>query len=366
MKITFRCDAAIHIGTGHVMRCLTLAAALSDKYKASISFICRAHDGHLANKIKQSGFDVFLLPKNSTFKAGNYPEHAAWLGDDWMTDADQSIGYLKKLGQQDWLIVDHYAIDARWHQKVRFFTKKIMVIDDLADRQLDCDLLLDQNFYRNMFDRYCNKVGKKCLQLLGPSHCLLRKEFFTVNKAKWRELDPRVLLFFGGSDLPNTTTAAIIAILPVIDLLGHVDVVVGESNPRALNIQDVCNKHVKLHYHFATNCISQLMQSAQLFIGAVGSTTWERCSLGLPAIVVTNANNQVQLAKDLHELGSHIYLGSFFHEKGMDPECHKQIFNVLQEHSVWLKMQQVSLALTDGLGILRIVKNMEKVVSGQR
>ena len=344
------------------MRCLTLATALSDKYKASISFVCRAHDGHLANKIKQSGFDVFLLPKNSTFKAGNYPEHAAWLGDDWMTDADQSIGYLKKLGQQDWLIVDHYAIDARWHQKVRFFTKKIMVIDDLADRQLDCDLLLDQNLGAE--DKSYNKclLNKHAVTLLGAKFALLRPEFAKFRPEaiqRRRELikPEKVLISLGGMDPDNVTGQVLNALQQLKGLA--LTVVMGSSAPHLSKIKHQCSKLSDANLIVDSSDMAYLMATHDICIGAAGSTSWERCCLGLPSIVFSTAQNQEKIV-NLQQLNQVAIKLSIF-----DQQFNRTLLSVLdslQNNCDFYKnIYKNAAKIADGKGAITVAKALSEV-----
>ena len=184
MKIAFRVDASIEIGTGHVMRCLTLADALKEQ-GAECHFICREHLGHLNALIIERGHIVYPLPYIEQYKQSEHNNkaeelaHSSWLGVTQAEDFAACSLLLKSL-QPEWLIVDHYAIDERWHKELRPYCQKIMVIDDLADRKHDCDLLLDQTFGRNS-DDYQSFVPEYCQVLCGAEYALLRPEF-----AEWR------------------------------------------------------------------------------------------------------------------------------------------------------------------------------------
>ena len=178
MHIVFRTDASLQIGTGHVMRCLTLAQALLER-GAQCSFICREHPGNLIDLIRQRGFLVYALRCDQDWVVQeNTPSHAGWLGADWQADAEESkVGAAKTA--IDWLIVDHYALDRRWEHAMRAHCRHIMVIDDLADRPHDCDLLLDQNLGRNLKD-YDGLLEGKAKTLIGPQYALLRHEFLAL------------------------------------------------------------------------------------------------------------------------------------------------------------------------------------------
>jgi len=216
MKIFVRADASVQIGTGHVMRCLTLADELRGR-DAEIVFVCREFAGNLCGYIEEKGYVVHRLPVSDAPDQGVGADlkHAAWLGADWQTDGGQVEEIIKRLAAPlDWLIVDHYALDERWEEYLRPYVKKIMVIDDLADRAHDCDLLLDQNFYENLESRYDGLVSAWCKKLLGPKYALLRPEFREARK-NLRKRDghvKRIMIFFGGSDPANETTKALEAI----------------------------------------------------------------------------------------------------------------------------------------------------------
>ena len=174
MNIVFRVDASIAIGTGHVMRCRTLAAALK-KHRANIQFITRAHPGHMGDMLTGDGFAVTLLPRPArTENTGE--DYATWLGVNQQEDANDTITALRNQ-QCDWLIVDHYGLDRVWETHVRPYTRKLMVIDDLANRPHECDMLLDHNYALDDNERYRPWVPERCDLLLGPRHALLRPEY---------------------------------------------------------------------------------------------------------------------------------------------------------------------------------------------
>ncbi len=307
MKIAIRVDASSKIGTGHFMRCLTLANELKAR-GVHTRFICRhlpeiLHQMLLVNKHEFMHLDS--VADNSIYKD---LAHDEWLGTTQHADAQDSIKFL--LGHTwDWLVVDHYALDASWESELRQVANKILVIDDLADRLHECDLLLDQNFYSDMYTRYTNKVPSHCNLLLGPQYALLRGEFRKFRK----KIKPRtgtakrLLVFFGGVDLDNFT-GYIIEILHTM-VINHVDVVIGDQHPNRDQIVLSCEIY-GFTCHVQTSRMAELMALADFSIGAGGSATWERCCLGLPTLVVSLADNQTDIAKDLNLLGAGEYLGT--------------------------------------------------------
>ena len=207
MQVIFRVDASLEIGMGHVIRCLTLAEGLSE-LGVQCSFISREHQGNLNDHIKQRGFHVFALSAIGLdyHSSSNNLTHASWLGCDWQTDAEQVESILQQL-KTDWLIVDHYALDYNWEKNISFFTSKIMVIDDLANRSHFCNLLLDQNYCHDQ-SRYDTLLSPDTSKLLGPKYALLRKCFKEKRKiSECKHGAIRSVFIFFGSGHKNTRIA---------------------------------------------------------------------------------------------------------------------------------------------------------------
>ena len=310
MRVAFRTDASSQIGTGHVMRCLALADALYEE-GAECLFVCREHDGHLMDHICSRGYEVYALSKPSFSESFESDlAHASWLGVDWLSDAQETRQFLADT-KFDWLIVDHYALDYRWESALLSSCKRIMVVDDLADRRHDCDLLLDQNYYLNLNQRYQDLLPDHCISLLGPSFVLLRQEFYFA-KQDLRVRDGiinNVLVFFGGNDPTNQTEKVLKAFeklqLPNVSI----DVVVGHTNFNRELINAKCDQLPNTRYFYNAANMAELVANADLGIGAGGSAMWERCYLGLPTITVVSAQNQLRTTKDVASLGAIEYLG---------------------------------------------------------
>ncbi len=308
MNILFRVDSATHIGIGHVMRCLTLAAALKEQ-GAQCHFVCRAFNGNMVQAIQEAGHVLSLLSSdlNAIFNAPNpqhAPPHANWLGCDWQVDFAQTQAQIQGL-QFDWLVVDNYALDERWEAQARSFAKHIMVIDDLADRKHDCEVLLDQNLGRKHSD-YDAFVPNYCQRLIGPKYALLRPEFAELRaySLQRRQANPqlkKLLISLGGVDKDNVTGQVLTA-LKNAELPQDIDitVVMGASAPHLANVQAKA-KQLPWQTEVVVNVnnMAQRMADADLAIGAAGSTSWERCCLGLPTLMLVLADNQKGIAEAL-------------------------------------------------------------------
>ena len=160
VNIAFRTDASEQIGTGHFMRCLTLAIELKKNY-GQIIFISRNLPRHLIDMLNTNGMIYFPLKTGTVKEATDELAHANWLGTSQVQDAQYTIQALDNKNW-DYIIVDHYALDERWEKLVRVKCKKLLVIDDIADRKHVCDILLDQNYYSNINSRYIGKVPENC------------------------------------------------------------------------------------------------------------------------------------------------------------------------------------------------------------
>ncbi len=315
LKVVFRADASLQIGTGHVMRCLTLADALRQK-GAQCTFVCRPNVGHLLGLVAQRGHKALALgEQQQNFNGPADPAHAAWLGTSWADDAEQTMHAL--LGQTvDWLVVDHYALDARWEEALRPQAQRIMAIDDLADRPHACDLLLDQNLGRTEAD-YGGLLKGKTTTLVGPQYALLRPEFAALRAQSLarRQNNPplrRLLVTMGGVDKDNATGQVLAALqscsLPA-DL--RVTVVMGPHAPWLAQVQaQVTQMPWPTEVLVGVDNMAQLMAESDLAIGAAGSTSWERCCLGLPTIQVVLAQNQEAIALALGRFGAALMLPS--------------------------------------------------------
>ena len=346
MRVVFRADASVTVGTGHVRRCLTLAEVLrADGHDAA--FICRESDGDLIKFIEsEKGFPVHRLPIDGS------PEE----------DAQRSIVYVQD-APTDWLVVDHYALDKTWETQLRPHTKRLMVIDDLANRPHDCDLLLDQNLADDD-SRYDALVPSHCTKLLGPNYALLRPEFAEA-RAGLSERDEQVkhlLVSFGGSDETNET-AKVLNALALLDRsltadLG-IDVVIGQAHPHKTEFEARCAEAPNLTLHVQTSDVAKLMTRADLALGAGGSTTWERLCLGLPSLIVSTADNQVAVAETVGRRGAALYLGTAAAVSAA--QWASALAFTLDFPSVLRALSQTGLALVDGRGTARVARALQNL-----
>lgn len=355
MRIVIRCDASLTIGHGHVIRCLTLASALRE-HGASILFVCRVHAGHLCELIEERGFAVNrLVEANTAIPVGNNCGYDTWLGVSWQEDANQTLNAIEAEGgrRPSWLVVDHYAIDERWERKIRPAVNKIFVVDDLANRNHECDLLLDQNFVADMDNRYAAKVPAHCGLLLGAAYLLLQPIYTKLRAQMLRRQYPvkRLLIYFGGADSENLTGRAVNAFLSLNIPEIEVDVVISDINPYKNNLCQLIGMHKNIHLHTSLPSLALLMTKADLAIGATGATSWERLCLGLFTLVITLADNQREVAEKLNQLGLVRWLG--YKDEVSEEKIRVALKMAIDDQSC-LNFILESSVVIDGLGSNRV------------
>jgi UDP-2,4-diacetamido-2,4,6-trideoxy-beta-L-altropyranose hydrolase len=313
MRVMFRVDASLAIGTGHVFRCLTLARALRAR-GVVCEFICAQLPGHMGEPLRAQGLRVHLLPRDEVdgplpVAGSSGPAHLHWLQAEQAHDAQQTLAVLEREGLAcpDWWVVDHYGLDAQWERAVKGGSR-IAVIDDLADREHACDVLTDPGVLRCAED-YAGRVPVHCRLLIGPRFALLRDEFVQWRAASLARRAQaqlcKVLVFMGGMD-PQSGTARVMRSLAQLDLREplQVTVVMGQQAPSLASVQALM-ADVPAHWCLLThvNDMARLMSEADLAIGACGTTVWERACLGLPSICAVLADNQVVVGEHLQSAG---------------------------------------------------------------
>lgn len=368
ISVVFRADASLLIGSGHIMRCLTLANVLRQG-GATCIFVCREHAGNLLELIRQRGFEAIGLPQReySDYWSGNSSTsqltYADWLGESWKRDVEQTLEVLGG-SKADWLVVDHYALDYAWEEAMRPSCHHLLVIDDLADRNHCCDLLLDQNLVAQMAERYCERVPSMCKQLLGPRFALLQPEYYELHaRVPPRSGEVRrVLVYFGEVDNTNLTGKVVSAFLSLGRSDIRLDIVISSNNVYTPLIRKQVRGlgHIYLHSRLPT--LSKLMMCADIAIGGAGATSWERCCLGLPSLIVTLADNQVPIASELQARGMARWLG---HADDISEDQLRDALCVEINRGVDVALSSRCHASVDGRGVWRVAGAMMLPYAGK-
>lgn len=357
MLILFRVDASIDIGAGHVMRCLSLANALK-KTGNECRFICANQKGNLIELIQANGYFVHQLTevrRNGDFgfsKTSGLPKL------DEKFDALQAltaIGHTKA----DWLVVDHYQLGGEWESLMRSVSRHMMVIDDLADRSHDCDVLLDQTFGRESSD-YDKLTPLHCEALCGSQYALLRPEFaearaMSLARRQTAEMK-RILIAMGGVDKDNMTALILKSVQAA--KLPHdckITVLMGTAAPWIDDVVSVAaSSHLETEVMVGIADVAAVMSQCDLAIGAPGTSSWERCCLGLPSILVVIASNQTKVAAELNAVGA----ACMIDRKKIELSLVSQINRFVSEPKALADMSQNASRLVDGLGVQRVIEGM--------
>lgn len=363
-RVLFRVDASLQIGSGHVQRCLTFAHALQRR-GWECHFASRPHAGHMLSIMEREGFRTWSLPPGDTEaeavppRPTDAPAHAAWLGTSQERDARDMASIAEQV-RPDWLVVDHYALDATWERQLQSVVPRILVIDDLADRQHACRVLLDQNLGRDA-QAYAGMVQVETTVLAGPRYALLRSEFLSLRE---RSLARRpqsrlrhIFISMGGVDLLNTTGQTLTALRQSrLDKDCRFTIVMGGGAPGLKVVEEAARQFpwptdVKVD----VSNMAELMTEADLAIGAAGGSAWERCCLGLPSLVVVLADNQRNGALALAHAGAVRLIGDASDIEAQMPSA----IDALQNGTALADMAALASAVTDGQGVERVVTAME-------
>ena len=364
MHVFFRADSSSVIGTGHIVRCLTLAKKLRD-HGAITTFICRNLVGNCSQLIQSPNSKHMLENTDDLNETTNkcFEREEIYSAKIQNLDAEECISIIKRKELSDivWIVVDHYAIDSLWESHFYSRGYNVLVIDDLANRQHKCSILLDQNLYPNYQNRYLSKLDNKPKQLLGTNYALLRDDFSEYRPSAipkmYKKNNPlKALIYFGGVDANNIT-------LKVIESLKgsefkHVEfgILVGIANPNKEVIAEYIKHDSKLKLIEHTADICKLMKSYSCIVGASGTTTWERFCLGIPSAVISIAKNQTPIAEHLDRLGAIYYIG--YYKELTHQTIADKIKLFLQDVNLREKCAQTGFELVDGKGTERVANQI--------
>nr|WP_295903181.1 UDP-2,4-diacetamido-2,4,6-trideoxy-beta-L-altropyranose hydrolase [uncultured Bdellovibrio sp.] len=288
MNFVFRCDSSTLIGSGHLMRCLSLAEQVR-KAGHVAHFVCAPLVGSMHKIVEHNQFPLCVL------SAPNLTEKQ---------DAEEVSIYIKKLTGSVIVVIDHYALGLSW-EKIFAKNHKVIVIDDLI-RQHDCDILIDSNYRCDYEGLYKNKVPSRCRMFLGPYYSFLRDEFQNIDVIGRQK--NQVFVFFGGTD-PSNETLRFVNALEDASVNGSFFVVVISRAHAHLNSLNKLAVSPNYRIEVQPPSISNLLKESKLYFGSGGTITWERMFLGVPGVVVSVADNQTKIAEDLGKDGQQIYLG---------------------------------------------------------
>jgi UDP-2,4-diacetamido-2,4,6-trideoxy-beta-L-altropyranose hydrolase len=331
-RIVFRCDGGTALGGGHVMRCLVLAHNFADR-GWDVGFAASAETFASVVALDQSAVERAVLPSQAEAEP-------AVIAERWSDGTDV-------------LVVDHYQRDAAFERTLRPWARRIVVIDDLADRAHDADVLVDAAAKDEGAYRELTPAG--CRILVGPAFAIVHRAFREARAKALARRDGRrvrrVFVGFGQIDAPNATMSALTA-LDAAGFTGQVDVVLGRGAPHLRQVQ--AQTHDRVRVYVDSHDVAALMTDADLAIGGGGVTAWERCCLGLPSVLIGIAGNQSSTTARIVSVGAGIDAGRV----GPDTEGRiaEALRRLLDDDPHRPAMARAAAALVDGEGAERIVQ----------
>ncbi|HET8747201.1 MAG TPA: UDP-2,4-diacetamido-2,4,6-trideoxy-beta-L-altropyranose hydrolase [Ramlibacter sp.] len=381
MRVALRCDASGGMGTGHVRRCVALARALREE-GVETRLVCRRHDAVSEGAV--GDLDVAWLPAPSAglrslteagasgsappaarsrgsapaYEGPSAPRHAPWAGVSWEEDAQETARAVAGF-QPDWVLVDHYAFDARWEQAVAQATgARIAAIDDLADRAHAVELLVDQNLQPPSGDKYAGRIAPATRRLLGPRYALLAREYATAARYRFRRQVRSIGIFLSGADAHDASSAALRACREEAGFTGEIELVSSARSPHLARQQELARRWPGTRVLTDLPDLRAFFARHDLQVGSGGGAAWERCCIGAPSVALQIAANQAAVLPRLAELGAVEFVP--------DPQ---RLGHVVAE-LVAQPRRRVALAraargLVDGLGSARVAAVLALAVDPQ-
>lgn len=352
MRVLIRTDASEQTGLGHLSRCLSLAAALRED-GASVTFACAGIPEDLEGAARRQGHAVMRL--DAALPAARARPEETPSAAAQQADAGAVLAAVAA-ERFDWVVVDHYGLAADWQRRMRECGGQILAIDDLANRAHACDVLLDQNLRPHGSNAYDGLLPPGCERLLGPRFALVDPAFAAARAAVGSQARDGVLISFGGSDPASLTLPVLRELIELSPDPLRIDVVAGSLNREAGAIREFAEGRPGVTFHHATRQMAELMARAALYVGAGGSSSWERCCLALPGVVVAVAQNQEAVCGSLGDAGSHVYLGR---ARDVAPRAIARAAIAVLAATDWrARLADRSAAIVDGLGAGRVSARM--------
>lgn len=360
-QVALRVDASVTMGTGHLRRCLSLAQALAEQ-GARVTLVTRALDGVAALVLGQCAWPVAWLPRPvaepDAQAWADGPPHAAWAGVCWSQDATETADAIKET-LPDWLVVDHYAFDARWHQAIRQrLGCRLLVIDDIADRPLDADILLDHNWAADHRAKYQGRLQREPTWLAGPRFALLSAAYRDAPRYSFHPEVRSIGIFMGGTDPGGITAKVLRCIRQEAGFDGRIEVVSTTANPHLSALRAACVASPGTTLTLDLPDLSAFFARHDITIGAGGGATWERCFVGVPTIGLVIADNQAASLPGLHALDTlrAAYLADAPHAHrglGMKP-LSDTLSGLIDDTAARKRLCAAAAALVDGRGAQRV------------
>ncbi|WP_291014825.1 UDP-2,4-diacetamido-2,4,6-trideoxy-beta-L-altropyranose hydrolase [Hydrogenophaga sp.] len=360
-RVSIRVDASARMGTGHLKRCLALADAL-EAAGAEVGLVVRAIDPVAAQLLARTAWAVKWL-STPAGQAASWPSsaedppHAYWAQVPWQQDAIETIKALRAQ-PPDWLVLDHYAFDARWHQAVTHaLGVRLLVIDDTADRSLAADALLDHNWHANHRAKYAGRLLKLPRWLCGPRFALLSSAYRDARRYQPQADVRSIGIFMGGTD-PGGISMRVLAACRDAGFTGEIEIATTSANPKLADLRAACAASPPAHLTIDLPDLASFFARHDLQIGAGGGATWERCCIGAPTIALALTNNQTAVVPALAQLGAVRAASLPGSAMSDDPPLTTVLVDLLDDAPARARLAKRAGALVDGRGAQRVALHL--------
>ena len=271
--------------------------------RAEVLFVTRDHGVDTAAVIRSEGFAVQVLPRGEarTQPRPAAPRHASWVGVPWALDATETATALRTASRRvDWVIVDHYGLDANWHTRVTSdLGCRVCIVDDLADRPIGGHLLIDHNLEPDHHAKYATQGGGAHRILGGPRYALLGPSYAEASPCEVTDPVASIGIFMGGMDAGNASVLALGACREHAGFTGFIEIAATRANPNLPQLMSICERDSGLRIVVDQPDLSGFFARHGLQVGAGGGASWERCRVGAPTIALVCADNQAGVVREL-------------------------------------------------------------------
>jgi UDP-2,4-diacetamido-2,4,6-trideoxy-beta-L-altropyranose hydrolase len=328
MNVFFRVDSDRTIGAGHLARCSYLAKFLELKSPFAVFFISKNKD-HVRHK--------FIDIKNQHFI--DYV--------DTQSDAEETIKLLREYTSPKTLIIDSYLHDEKWERLIRPHVDLLIVIDDLANRKHECDILIDCGYQRLKTD-YSDKVDVSTKLLLGLDYCFISQDIQDIeNQSK----NPTKIHLYFGSTISNDLVLKYFVLLKkyLPEYCYNVALTMGLDARQ----EEVWSAHKGVDdLSFSERPLVESLSTCSYAIGAPGVATWERSFLEIPGMYIAVNENQVNIIKDLEKLDFCRLIGSIRNEAASNVLLIKELLDSGEIQKLKNKLS----GKIDGQGFFRVLE----------
>jgi UDP-2,4-diacetamido-2,4,6-trideoxy-beta-L-altropyranose hydrolase len=343
-------------------RCLSIAHALKD-FGANITFVARDLGVDIRALTLAEGFDCQILPapQSSYDGAEELVAHAIWAGVSWLQDVEQTFEALAS-EPIDMLLVDHYAFDNRWHERARQLIEcRVAAIDDLADRPLDVDLVVDHNFAIDHQAKYAGLLKPGTRILGGPRFALLGPCYVSAPKYSPRNNVESIGISMGGVDAANLSVLALTACRHEAEFRGPIEVATTRNNPNLEILRKVATQDSAAVVTLDQPDLAPFFARHDMQIGAGGGSTWERCCIGVPTLAVIAAENQRQVLFPLDDMK---VLRAVREVPPSARTIGNELRSMISNFSVRSSLASTARRLVDGLGAKRVATCLLELCCG--